>query len=105
MDLAMDYLMNQKTIFTAVKNSFLKSYEDYQVAYWAMVEQKNQKQLERYIHSIKGISLNLGAQMLYDSAVLVLVFIRNNEWDAVSLQTFYDVLDHTYQELSSLKDD
>lgn len=102
MDLAMNYLMNQRTIFDKVKDSFLDSYQDYQKKFWSMVDQKDYQNLEIYIHAIKGISLNLGAQMLYDSAVLALVFIKNQEWDERSIQAFYEVLDHTYQELKSL---
>lgn len=101
-DLAMKYLMNHRNIFDKVKDSFLESYRNYEKDYSQFIENKDLRGLENYIHSVKGISLNLGAQILYDSAVLALIPIRNNEWNSKSLNAFFEVLGGTYKELESL---
>lgn len=102
MDLAMRYMMNQQIIFDKVKDSFLESYRNYEQDYNELIKQKDLKQLEHYIYSLKGISLNLGAQLLYDSAILALLPIQNNQVDEKSLTFFGEVLGGTYQELKSL---
>lgn len=94
--------MNHRNIFDKVKDSFLESYRNYEKDYVQFTENKDLRGLENYIHSIKGISLNIGAQILYDSAVLALIPIRNNEWDSKSLNAFFEVLGGTYKELESL---
>ena len=60
--------------------------------------------MERYVHSIKGVSLNLGAKVLYDACVSALEQIRKELWDNQTLKDFYIALRHTYKELDSFKD-
>ena len=61
--------------------------------------------MERYVHTIKGVSLNLGAKPLYDSCVDALDKLRKNEWDADVLKKFYKIFKETYKELDRLKND
>lgn len=103
-ELAMNYLMNNKIIFEKIKNSFLSSYKNHKVDFKNILKQKNFSETERYIHSIKGISLNLGAKVLYDSCVAALEKIRKELWDPKSLKDFHIALRKTYCELDSLKD-
>ena len=103
-ELAMNYLMNNKNIFIKIKNSFLASYKNHKQDFKSLLKEKNFGEMERYIHSIKGISLNLGAKILYDSCVLSLEKIRKELWDQKSLKDFYIALRKTYCELDSLKD-
>lgn len=102
MDLAMHYMMNQQVIFDKVKESFLNNYQNYEQDLKQLIQQKDIKELQLYIGSLKGISLNLGAQLLYDSAVLALLPIQNDLVDEKSLTFFGEVLGGTYQELKSL---
>lgn len=101
-ELAMQYLMGNMMIFYKVRDSFLLSYEDYEVKFNQLLQNKDFKGLEMYIHSIKGISLNLGAQMLYDSSVDALVGIRKELWEEDVLNHFLTVLDNSYKELQTL---
>ena len=103
-ELAMNYLMNNKNIFNKIKNSFLASYKNYKEEYKKLLKGKNLEETERYIHSIKGISLNLGAKMLYDSAVEALEKLRKELWDQKSFKDFYIALNNPYIVLDSFKD-
>lgn len=102
MDLAMQYMMNYQSIFDKVKDSFLESYQNYESDYHNFLEEKDYQKVAYYIQSIKGISLNLGAQLLYDASLLAIVSIENKIFDKKSLNTFFDVLSNTYKELKSL---
>ena len=103
-ELAMNYLMNNKNIFIKVKDSFLETYKLYKQDFKDLLEKKDFIELERYIHSIKGISLNLGAKILYDTCVKALQYIRKELWDNPSLKDFYIALRKTYKELDGFKD-
>ena len=105
LELAMNYLMNNKNIFNKIKNSFLTSYANYKQDFKRLMKSKDFVELERYVHSIKGISLNLGAKVLYDSCVNALEKIRKELWDKVTLNEFFTALSNTYKELDGLKDD
>ena len=104
-ELSMNYLMNNKNIFIKIKNSFLESYKTYKQDFKKLLKNKDFNELERYIHSIKGISLNLGAKILYDTCVNALDKIRKELWDNQTLNEFYIALRKTYKELDSFKDD
>ena len=104
-ELAMNYLMNNKTIFYKIKNSFISSYKNHKQDFKKILKDKSFTDMERYVHSIKGISLNLGAKILYDSCVNALEKIRKELWDQKSLKDFYIALRKTYDELNNLKDE
>lgn len=104
-ELSMNYLMNNKNIFIKIKNSFLESYKTYKQDFKKLLKNKDFNELERYIHSIKGISLNLGAKILYDTCVNALQNIRKELWDNQTLKDFYIALRKTYKELDGFKDD
>ena len=103
-ELSMNYLMNNKNIFIKIKNSFLESYKTYKQDFKKLLKNKDFAELERYIHSIKGISLNLGAKILYDTCVNALQYIRKELWDNQTLKDFYIALRKTYKELDGFKD-
>ena len=102
-NLAMEYLMGNTTIFNKIKNSFLESYKNYEEDYMKLVEAYDFSGLEIYIHSLKGISLNLGARVLYDRAIEALDPIRKKLWNAEVINSFIIALRGTYQELNSLQ--
>ncbi len=102
MDVAMKYLMNNKGIFYKVRDSFLDSYKTFEEDYKELMEEQDLKGLELYIHSIKGISLNLGAEMLFESSVQALGSIRKELWNLEDITNFLTVLRCSYQELQSL---
>lgn len=101
-ELALKYLLNKESIFEKVKNSFLSSYQNHEKDYKKLFDSKDFYQLEEYVHSLKGLSLNIGAKPLYDVCVEALEYIRFKQWDVFVLNKFYEVLKHTYEELNSL---
>lgn len=99
---AMNYLMGNEVIFTKIKDSFLDSYHNFQDDQASFNASKNVKQAHFYIHSLKGISLNLGALKLYDDSNLVLEELKKGLWNQDLVDRFFQTLDKTYQELKEL---
>ncbi len=101
-ELALKYLMGNELIFNKVKDSFLESYHDCGNKVEKLISQHDFKNYELYVHSLKGISLNLGAEKLYNSAVANLESIRKGLWNEALIADFYKVLINTYRDLQSL---
>lgn len=99
---ALKYLSGNEMLFQRVKDSFLNSYMNFDADLTSLILLQDRKQLEIYIHSLKGISLNLGAECLYEQAIIALDVIRKGLWAPSIFEEFRIVLDKTYQELKSL---
>lgn len=104
MEIAMRYLMGNTHIFSKIRNSFLDSYKNFEKDYLILVKNKESKNLECYIHSLKGISLNLGAYKIYDESNKVLDLLRKGVWDEDEIFMFLFTLKNTYLELEGLED-
>lgn len=100
--IALQYLANSELIFNKLKNSFLNSYKDGEATITKLVNDKNIDELYRYIHSIKGISLNVGSQVLYDDSVLVLEKLKKEEIDLPLIKRFIETLRFVCKELEKL---
>ena len=101
-ELALKYLLGNELIFNKVKDSFLESYQDCDKKIEELISKHDFKDYELYVHSLKGISLNLGAEKLYNSAVANLDSIRKGLWNDALIADFHKVLISTYQDLQSL---
>ncbi len=102
MDLAMHYLMGNATIFQQLKNNFLENHRDYALDFQRFNQTKDIPAATLYIHSLKGISLNLGAKQMYDDAVRVLEKLKKETWDQTLIDRFYTTLDESIRELKKI---
>ncbi len=91
-----EYLGDSKELFEMVRNSFLENYKGYLNKLNTLTEPK---ELFEQIHSLKGITLNLGFQKLYDSSNDVLVELRVGSVDLNKLQKYKEVFKGSYEEL------
>lgn len=99
---ALQYLANSEKLFDKVKNSFLNGYKNAVADINELSSSNNREELYRYIHSIKGISLNLGSMILYEDACDILEKLKKEESNLPSLEQFVHTLRSVYQELERL---
>jgi hypothetical protein len=100
--LALSYLAGSEIIFNKLKTSFLESYKNFNQDILLFYNSKNFNDLYRYIHNIKGISLNLGSKPLYDNSILVLEEFKKDVYNLSSINKLLDTLVNVYNELKSL---
>lgn len=101
-DIAMEYLMGNEIIYNKIKDSFLASYQNYKNIYQEFKEREKIEEAYNYIHSIKGISLNLGAEVLYRYASKALEILKKEQWRNDVIDQFFIALELTYNELKFL---
>lgn len=100
--IAMKYLANSEKIFNKVKESFLNTYKNGVEEINTLYQENNTDALYRYIHSLKGISLNVGSMILYEDACSILEKIKKEEDNLPSLDQFIYTFRNVYLELSRL---
>lgn len=100
--IALQYLANSEMIFNKLKTSFLNSYRDAEMVITRLVNENNIEELYRYIHSIKGISLNIGSEVLYEDSILVLDKLKKEEIDLPLIKRFIETIRFVCKELESL---
>lgn len=95
-DLAIEYI-GIPDLFFKLKREFVKNYKSFDRILVRLLNKGNFEELKRKIHSLKGITLNLGCEKLYDASIKVENEIINND-----LSCFYDYINifkRTYDEL------
>ncbi len=100
--IAMKYLANSEKIFNKVKESFLNTYKNGVEEINTLYQENDVDALYRYIHSLKGISLNVGSMILYEDACSILEKIKKKEDNLPSLDQFIYTFRNVYLELSRL---
>ena len=108
-EVAMEYLGGMEAIFDKISNSFLESYKDFKQRVLEALEKEKDSfsdymssQLYNEIHSIKGITLNIGMIELYDSTTSILSDLKENIVDTKKIASMLDVFDATYNELKEI---
>lgn len=100
-DLAMDYLDNSEELFKLCAKSFIESYEDFIEICLHCVNTADMEEFYRQVHSLKGITLNLGMQLLYDVCNEVVIAYRKKELTTELLDSLLSTFDRTYLELKT----
>lgn len=100
--LALSYLAGSEIIFNKLKNSFLESYKNFKEDILSFYNTNNYQELYRYIHNIKGISLNLGSRALYDDSILVLEEFKKDVYNLSNIEKLLNTLTIVYSELEKL---
>ncbi len=100
--IALKYLANNEMVFHKVKESFLNTYKNGVEELTRLYNEKNKEDLYRYIHSLKGISLNIGSMVLYEDACYILDKLKKEGNDLPSLEQFIYTLRNVYDELIRL---
>lgn len=98
--LAMEYLGNNERLFKLVSDSFLKSYVNFASLISNLFANKEHDKAYHEIHNLKGITLNLGAEKLYNVTQKLLDSIKENNVSSDVVKEYLDVFNDTYLELS-----
>jgi HPt (histidine-containing phosphotransfer) domain-containing protein len=65
---AMARLGNNEDLYKKLLGLFLTQYKDFEKTLTDMVATGNQEELLRYVHTVKGVAGNLGADLLFSAA-------------------------------------
>jgi hypothetical protein len=100
--LALSYLAGSEKIYNKLRLSFLESYKNYNNDILSFYNSSNFEELYRYIHNIKGISLNLGSKELLNESIAVLEEFKKDVYNLSSIEKFLNTLSIVYKELEQL---
>lgn len=100
--IALQYLANSEKLFDKIKNSFLESYKNAEQDIKKLIDDNNVEELHRYIHSIKGISLNIGSMPLFDDSQAVVEKLKKEEINLPLIENFVETLKLVILDLSQL---
>lgn len=100
--LALSYLAGSEKIFNKLRMSFLESYKNFNYDILSFYNSSNFEELYRYIHNIKGISLNLGSKELYNDSITVLEEFKKDVYNLSNINKLLNTLNIVYKELEEL---
>lgn len=101
-DIWKNYLDNSFELFALVGKSFLESYKDFESKIRSEFDMKKIDLIHEALHSIKGITLNLGMSKLDNATEEALTFIRKDILDKDSIENMLNIFNNTYKELESI---
>ena len=99
-NVALRNLANSNQLFEKNKNNFLKNFSDAVDKITNLVSNNAVDELYNYVSSIRNLALNVGAQVLFDDANLVLDQIKK-DGKIPSLEQFVFSFRNTYYELAN----
>ncbi len=97
-------MANMTNIYNKVVESFITNYQNFSTLLTTLIS-KNEtdlKEARRHVHSIKGISLNLGSKPLYDISEQFELDILSENIDTINakLPIFLEIFEAVYKELT-----
>jgi hypothetical protein len=95
-----EYLDSSSDMFNLVGKSFLNSYDGFSRKVLGELDDK--KILYNDIHSLKGVTLNLGMKELYDGCVQLLYLFKQDIYDKENIMGLLKVFELSYEELKGL---
>ena len=99
---ALQYLANSEALFAKFKKRFLENHANTVTELTDYIAENNTMEIYNIIHQIKGISLYVGSQVLYDDAEIVLGKIKEEKNYLPSLEIFINTFRCVYDELLRL---
>ena len=100
-NIALKYLANSEKIYDKIKNKFLDDYKDIVVDLEKISSTNQIEEIYRYIHSLKGVSLYIGSQVLYDDCTVFLDKIKMEGTNIPSLEQIINTMKNVYFELEN----
>jgi HPt (histidine-containing phosphotransfer) domain-containing protein len=98
----MQYLAGNKDLFKVVAKAFIEDYKNYHNDIIINIKEHNVDELHNMLHSLKGITLNLGMKKLYDQSENTLIPIRKNLIDQNEFDKLLNIFDQSYDELKNI---
>ncbi len=101
--IAMQYLANSEKLFNSLKNNFISNYKEYKDSLSLYLNDKNYEGIYNIIHQIKGFSLNIGSEVLYNDSIHILEEIqKKGETSPFLVECYIESLEMCYLELSRM---
>lgn len=105
-EVAMSYLGGLDSLFRKVANSFLEEYDDFDLKInKALEEEENSfkdymnSKLYALLHTLKGITLNLGFKRLYDELLPILASLKCGNLEKEKIASVLNTFDASFKEL------
>ena len=95
----MEYLAGSEELFKVVGKSFLVDYKNYVDEMNKNIQDDKIDDVHNQLHSLKGITLNLGMKQLYDQTEQALIPIRKGIIDMKQISKLYEIFEESYKEL------
>lgn len=95
-ELGLKYVGDCKSIYERLIDSFLNDYKNFFETLKEKYKNKEFENVKKMIHSLKGITLNLGAKRLYEASL-------KYEVDSNFFDEYIDVFLNSYQELIEIR--
>ena len=100
--IALMYLANSEDVFQKIKKSFCNSYRDAKNMLHNAYDEKNYEELYRIVHSVKGVSLNIGSDILYRDASDLCLEFKKELYNLQRIDEFIETLENVIIELDKL---
>ena len=101
--IAMQYLANSEKLFDSLKNRFISNYNGYKNTLTNSLYNNDYEGIYNLIHQIKGFSLNIGSEVLYNDSIHILEEIqKKGEVSPFEIECYIESLDMCYLELSRM---
>lgn len=105
-DVAMSYLGGMEFLLKKIADSFMDEYSDFtQNVTKALEDEENaypgymNSRLYSLLHTLKGITLNLGFQTLYDELLPILASLKENIIEKEKIASMLDTFNASFKEL------
>ena len=100
-EIAMEYVGGYWHIFKDLQKKFISEYKNYEKALTKRVKKGKTKEAQRMIHSLKGISMNLGAVKLYKASFQAEENLSLNKPNPIN--DYLDIFSKTYFEIKKFR--
>lgn len=98
---ALEYVGGYWHIFKGLQKKFISEYKNYDKALVKTFRKGNTDETHKMIHSLKGISMNLGAVELFNASILAEENLYRKSDNPLS--DYLKVFSKTYDEIKSFK--
>ena len=98
----MEYLAGSEELFKVVGKSFLIDYKNYVSDMKQNISDNKIDDIHNQLHSLKGITLNLGMKQLYDQTENALIPIRKDIIDMTQINLLWEIFEKSYNELNEI---
>lgn len=99
-EVAMQYLGGLEKVYIQLSQSFLESYAEFNEMVEDIYYQGQMENLHLIVHTLKGITLNLGATLMYDECVSFLKHLVADTITKEDIDNLIDVFSKTYNAIN-----
>lgn len=99
---ALERLGGNKDLYKKLLGLFIAEYQNMDEVLWKMVDSQDIDSIQRYVHTVKGVAGNLGADNLFKVSEELNLNLKQGEFDSHLLEVFIEELNKTVNSAKSL---